>query len=67
MTIEEIKMAKSYLRLDTRRARMDGSYPIKIAVSYGTNLMIDTGVSCMLHEWDEEKRLKEQHNDGTRP
>jgi len=56
MTIEDIKMAKSYLRLDTRRARMDGSYPIKIAVSYGTNLMIDTGVSCMLHEWDEEKR-----------
>lgn len=45
-------MAKTYLRLDTRRALKDGTYPVKIVVGYGTHLMLDTGVSCREDEWN---------------
>lgn len=37
-------MAKSKLRLDTRRKLKDGTYPVQIAVDYGTNLYLATGV-----------------------
>lgn len=45
-------MAKTYLRLDTRRALKDGTFPVKIVVGYGTHLLLDTGVSCREDEWD---------------
>lgn len=32
-------MAKSNLRLDTRRALKDGTYPVQICVGYGTNIL----------------------------
>ena len=31
-------MAKSTLRLDTRRALKDGTYPVQIVVGHGTNI-----------------------------
>ena len=53
----ETKMAKCYLKLDKRRALKDGSYPIKIAVGYGTKVLISTGVSVALDEWNEKAQL----------
>lgn len=50
------KMSKCFLKLDTRRALKDGTYPVKIAVSYGTNLYINTGVSVLEDDWDPAKR-----------
>lgn len=50
-------MAKSFLRLDTRRALADGTYPIQIAVGYGTNLYLGTGISAKLENWDTATRL----------
>lgn len=50
-------MAKSFLRLDSRRALADGSYPIQIAVGYGTNLYLSTGISARLENWDSSTRL----------
>lgn len=46
-------MAKSKLRLDTRRALKDGTYPVQIAVGYGTNLYLPTGIFLPDDEWDE--------------
>lgn len=37
-------MAKSNLRLDTRRALKDGTYPVQVTVGFGTNLYLSTGV-----------------------
>ena len=45
-------MAKCSLRLDTRRALKDDTYPVKIAVGYGTNVYITTGVSVTPLQWD---------------
>lgn len=45
-------MAKSYLRLDTRRALKDGTYPVKVVVGYGTHLLLDTGVSSTEADWN---------------
>ncbi len=48
-------MAKSFLKLDTRRALKDGTYPVKIAVAYGTDLYLSTGVSVPADLWDGSK------------
>jgi len=45
-------MAKSNLRLDTRRALKDGTYPVQIRVGYGTNLYLATGIFLKPDEWD---------------
>lgn len=50
-------MAKSKLRLDTRRALKDGTYPIQIAVGFGTNLYLSTGVLLRPEEWDAAAQL----------
>lgn len=45
-------MAKSNIRLDTRRALKDGTYPVQICVGYGTNIYIATGIFLKSDEWD---------------
>lgn len=45
-------MAKSTLRLDTRRALQDGTYPVQIKVGYGTNLYLATGIYLAKEDWD---------------
>lgn len=50
-------MAKSTLRLDTRRALKDGSYPVQISVGYGTNIYIGTGIYVNLSDWDNRTCL----------
>ena len=45
-------MAKSTLRLDTRRALNDGTYPVQIVVGYGTNIYLSTGIYVMACDWD---------------
>ena len=49
-------MSKCFLKLDTRRALKDKTYPVKIAVSYGTNLYLATDVSVTTDEWDPKER-----------
>lgn len=50
-------MAKSSLRLDTRRALKDGTYPVQIKVGYGTNLYLSTGVYLPIDEWDARLQI----------
>ena len=50
-------MAKSFLRLDTRRTLADGTYPIQIAVGYGTNPYIGTDISAKEEDWDTSTSL----------
>lgn len=45
-------MAKSKLRLDTRHSLKDGTYPVQIAVGYGTNIYLSTGIYLAATEWD---------------
>ena len=45
-------MAKSTLRLDTRRALKDGTYPVQIVVGHGTNIYIGTDIYVNADEWD---------------
>ncbi len=45
-------MAKSTLRLDTRRALRDGTYPVQIVVGHGTDIYIKTGIYATADEWD---------------
>ena len=45
-------MAKSTLRLDTRRALKDGTYPVQIKVGYGSNLYLPTGIYLAKEDWD---------------
>ncbi len=52
-------MSKCFLKLDTRRALKDGTFPVKIAVSYGTNLYLNTDVSVSTDEWNEKERKVE--------
>lgn len=47
-------MAKSFLKLDSRRPLRDGTFPIKIAVSHGTNLYLSTGISVSTDLWNAE-------------
>ena len=44
-------MATSSLRLDTRRALADGTYPVQIKVGYGTDIYLATGVYLKRDEW----------------
>ena len=45
---------KKLFKLDTRRKMDDGTYPIKIAVSYGTDLYLSTGISVSKDAWNQE-------------
>lgn len=45
-------MAKSSLRLDTRRPLKDGTYPVQIAVGNGTNIYLGTGIYAKETEWN---------------
>lgn len=49
---QQIKMAKSKLRLDTRRALADNTYPIQIVVGHGTNIYIGTGIYAEEKDWN---------------
>lgn len=49
-------MAQSTLRLDTRRALQDGTFPVQIVVGHGTNLYLPTDIYLLPEHWDE--RLK---------
>lgn len=49
-------MAKSKLRLDKRHSLKDGTYPVQIAVGYGTNIYLSTGIYLDATEWDETAR-----------
>lgn len=57
-------MAKSALRLDTRRPLQDGTYPVQIKVGYGTNLYISTSIYLAVEDWD--KRLQVCTGKGAR-
>ena len=50
-------MSKCHLWLDVRRAKKDGRFPVKVAITYGTALLIDTGVSVEQDHWDADKEL----------
>lgn len=45
-------MAKSKLRLDTRRSLKDGTYPIQIVVGHGTNVYLSTGIYANSEDWN---------------
>lgn len=45
-------MSRSSLRLDTRRALKDGTYPVQIKVGYGTNLYLATGIYLEAKDWN---------------
>ena len=50
-------MAKCYLKLDTRRALKDGTYPVKIVVTGNSKeLRLDTGVSVKEDGWNPTTR-----------
>lgn len=49
-------MAISSLRLDTRRALADGTYPVQIKVGYGTDIYLSTGVYLRRDEWQERSQ-----------
>ena len=49
---QQITMAKSTLRLDTRRPLNDGTYPVQVKVGYGTNLYLSTGIYLAKEDWD---------------
>lgn len=48
-------MAESKLTLDTRRALLDGTFPVKVSVGHGTRLYLPTGVSVLPTEWEDGK------------
>ena len=50
-------MGRSSLRLDTRRARKDGTYPVQIKVGYGTNLYLPTGIYLEAKDWDARLQI----------
>lgn len=50
-------MAKTGLRLDTRRALRDGTFPVLIRVGHCTNLYLPTQVYLRREEWDERASL----------
>ena len=49
-------MAKSNLRLDTRRPLKDGTYPVQICVGHGTNIYLSTGIFLKPDEWDSRTK-----------
>lgn len=50
-------MAKSSLRLDTRRALQDGTYPVQVKVGYGTNIYLATGIYLAAEDWDSKLQV----------
>jgi site-specific recombinase XerD len=50
-------MSKPTLRLDTRRALKDGTYPVQIKVGYGTNLYLPTGIYLEAKDWDTRLQI----------
>lgn len=48
-------MAQSTLKLDTRRALKDGTFPVKISVGFGTRLYIATDVAVREEDWEDGK------------
>ena len=50
-------MSRSALRLDTRRALKDGTYPVQIKVGYGTNLYLATGIYLEAKDWDARLQI----------
>lgn len=50
-------MAKSTLRLDTRRPLQDGTYPIQVKVGYGTNIYLATGIYLASEDWDSNLQI----------
>ena len=45
-------MAIAKIYLDTRRAKADGCFPVKIYVYHRDNFFVSTGISASLGEWD---------------
>ena len=54
-------MAKSTLRLDTRRALKDGTYPVQIKVGYGSNLYLPTGIYLAKEDWNTQLQICTGH------
>ena len=52
-------MAQSTLKLDTRRALKDGTFPVKISVGFGTRLYIATDVAVRREDWEVGKDKRE--------
>ena len=50
-------MSRTALRLDTRRALKDGTYPVQIKVGYGTNLYLATGIYLEAKDWDTRLQI----------
>lgn len=50
-------MAKSTLRLDTRRPLQDGTYPVQVKVGYGTNIYLATGIYLAPEDWDSKLQV----------
>lgn len=50
-------MGKTTLRLDTRRALQDGTYPVQIVVGHGTNIYLGTGIYADTASWDASTRM----------
>lgn len=50
-------MAKSNLRLDTRRSLADGTYPVQIKVGYGTDIYLHTGIYLPSDAWDSRTQM----------
>lgn len=47
-------ISKCRLVLDTRRPLKDGTFPVKISVPYGKDLLLSTGVSVRQEDWEKE-------------
>ena len=45
-------MAIAKIYLDTRRAKADGCFPVKIYIYHRDNFFVSTGISASLGEWD---------------
>ena len=50
-------MGKSTLRLDTRRALKDGTFPVQVKVGYGTNIYLATGIYLAAEDWDARLQI----------
>jgi integrase len=55
-------MAQLSYYLDTRRARSDGSYPIKLAVTLRTRTLISIDMYARLDEWQDGEFLRKAAN-----
>lgn len=50
-------MAKTFLKLNKRSPLKDGSYTVQIAVGYGRDIYLSTGVSVLIDNWDAKLQL----------